>query len=342
MTSPVLEKTVTLPPGYILRPMTMDDAEAVVRVETAASQKRGDNEHYDPEETRRAWSEPEFELAKSSRALIAPDGEFVGLVTVWDTGSNPVHPFVGWEIMPRPDRHELALALLSWGGERAKEALDRCPPEARVSWKTGILAGYQLDLDIMRAAGLTPIRYFNRMLIEMQDEPEPLALPDGMSIRTFNYPDELPTLAAAQNEAWRDHFGYTEHPMDEILKDWRHWLETDKVFDPALWYLAIDDQSGEIAGMVLTRLESHEDPAVSYVNIVATRRPWRGRGIAKVLLRHSFREFWQRGRKLVSLYVDDSSPTGANRLYEQIGMHVSRQYIQHEKEIRPGVELANV
>lgn len=38
--------------------------------------------------------------------------------------------------------------------------------------------------------------------------------------------------------------------------------------------------------------------------------------------------------------MDAESLTGALRLYERAGMHVIRQVISYEKEIRAGVDLA--
>jgi mycothiol synthase len=341
MTAANLEKQSTLPEGCMMRPSTVEDAEAAAYVFTETSRVRGDNEVINPDDIREGWTEPDFDLAKSSRVVVAPDGKIVAVATVWDNFSKPVHPYVSWEVLHVPERNAIALTLLNWCDERAKEAIDRCPPEARISWITGILEGYAPDEDIMKAMDMKPTRYFNRMLIHLEKEPEAPVLPNGISIRTYQHPEELTTLVQAREEAWRDHFGYVERPLDEILKDWQRFIETDKLFDASLWYLAIDDASGEIAGMVLARIEDHEDPTVSYVNIVATRRAWRSQGIAKGLLRHAFREFWQRGRKVITLFVDDTSPTGANRLYEQIGMHVSRQYTRYEKELRAGVELAN-
>lgn len=342
MTTLILsERQYTLPAAYTVRPTTLDDAEAVAQVYTEASRMRGDNELFDAEDIRKEWKREEFHLANSSRVVLDAEGQIVATVTVWDYAPPPVHPWVEWDVINIPERQAVALYLLEWGEERARQAIDRCPPEARVSFKSGTLSTCKPDKALLETFGMTPLRCFSRMMITLQEEPQVPVLPNGISIRTFNYPDELPRLVAARDEAWRDHFGYVERPLEENLKEWRHWLENDKLFDPSLWYLAIDNESGEIASIVLCRREEWGNPDCGYVNIVATRRPWRGRGLAQALLQHGFRELWQRGRNVITLYVDDSSPTGATRLYERVGMHINRQYIQYEKELRPGVELAN-
>lgn len=58
------------------------------------------------------------------------------------------------------------------------------------------------------------------------------------------------------------------------------------------------------------------------------------------LLQRTFREFYLRGIYKVALDVDSQNLTGATRLYQRAGMHITRRYNTYEKEIRPGVELS--
>jgi len=44
----------------------------------------------------------------------------------------------------------------------------------------------------------------------------------------------------------------------------------------------------------------------------------------------------------MALGVDAESPTGATRLYERAGMHIGQQYATYSKELRAGIELADV
>ena len=70
-----------------------------------------------------------------------------------------------------------------------------------------------------------------------------------------------------------------------------------------------------------------------YVAAIGVRRPWRGKGYAKALLLHTFREFYDRGIKRVTLGVDAESPTGATHLYERVGMHVEQENLVFEKAL---------
>ena len=106
-----------------------------------------------------------------------------------------------------------------------------------------------------------------------------------------------------------------------------HWIQTNK-HDPALTFLALDGD--EIAGVAVNRYRD-----IAWVGQLAVRRPWRKRGLGLALLLHSFNEFYERGDRTVGLSVDSESWTGATRLYEKAGMHVTRRFDMYEKVIRP-------
>jgi mycothiol synthase len=74
------------------------------------------------------------------------------------------------------------------------------------------------------------------------------------------------------------------------------------------------------------------------VDVVAVRRPWRGRGLGLALLRHALGELYRRGVREVGLSVDAESITGAPRLYGRAGLRVSSSYALFQKELRPGRE----
>ena len=63
------------------------------------------------------------------------------------------------------------------------------------------------------------------------------------------------------------------------------------------------------------------------------RKPWRGRGIGRALLLHAFGEFHRRGDVHVGLGVDAENPTGATRLYESVGMRVTKEDVIFEKDL---------
>ena len=68
-----------------------------------------------------------------------------------------------------------------------------------------------------------------------------------------------------------------------------------------------------------------------WIGALGVRRAWRGQGLAKALLLHSFREFHRRGKRRVGLGVDSENPTGATKLYESVGMVVDTEQVVWEK-----------
>jgi mycothiol synthase len=107
-------------------------------------------------------------------------------------------------------------------------------------------------------------------------------------------------------------------------------------FDPYLWFLA--ESAGGITGACLCKTVACRGE----VDVVAVRRPWRGRGLGLALLRHAFGEFYRRGVREVSLSVDAESTTGAPRLYRRAGMRVAGRYMLYQRELRPGRNASEV
>jgi ribosomal protein S18 acetylase RimI-like enzyme len=69
------------------------------------------------------------------------------------------------------------------------------------------------------------------------------------------------------------------------------------------------------------------------VAAIGVRRPWRGRGLGRALLLHTFAEFQRRGVNRISLGVDTQNPTGATKLYESVGMRVELEDAVFEKAL---------
>ena len=177
------------------------------------------------------------------------------------------------------------------------------------------------------------------MQIEM-DEPVPAPeFPEGILLRTYQPGIDAEAAYRAQTNSFRDHFGFVEEPLEEGLEHFKHFWEQPG-FDPGLLFLAIDGTSGEIAGISLCPPHSIDDPELGWVSTLGVCRPWRKRGIGLALLRHSFNEFYRRGKRKVGLGVDAQNLTGALRLYENAGMHVQQVFDMYEKELRSGAEIS--
>ena len=174
------------------------------------------------------------------------------------------------------------------------------------------------------AAGWRPIRHSFQMRIDLGDDvPEP-SWPEGLAPRNLR-PGEEERVYEAQMDAFADHWDFHRAPFEE----WRSFTLDDPRFDPTLWWLIVDGD--ELAAISLNFWHFSGDPQFGWIGILGVRPPWRRRGLATALLRHSFRDFAGRGATRVGLGVDGENTTGAVRLYERAGMQVARRNDTYEK-----------
>ena len=170
---------------------------------------------------------------------------------------------------------------------------------------------------LLESRGYHDARHFFEMAIELTERP---AVPD-VPVEVF---DEsiAREFHDALDEAFQDHWEHQSQGFDE----WWERHRANPGYDPSLWFLVRDGD--DIAATC--RNEANRNGG-GYVAALGVRRPWRGKGYAKALLLHTFREFWDRGSTRVTLGVDAESPTGATHLYERVGMSVESENVVFEK-----------
>jgi mycothiol synthase len=213
--------------------------------------------------------------------------------------------------------------------ERGRERVPEAPNEVRVTLQGWIKGDHPPARTWAERRGYRVQRQFLRMAIELGAPPPAPAWPDGVSVRTFvPGQDERPTFDALE-AAFADHWGH----LPAVYEEWLPRTQAPS-FDPSLWLLAIDGDE------IVATATSSSGPDGGWVSGLGTRREWRGRGIARAILLETFGTFWRRGIRNVALGVDGQSLTGATRLYESAGMHVSARYDQVAKVLRDGVDPA--
>jgi len=208
---------------------------------------------------------------------------------------------------------------------RAREEEASVPAGERAYLQNATLNQDELTVSFYRERGYEAVRGFRGMVIELEQEPVPAAVP-GIEIRPYRHPDEGQAFHAAQQEAFADHW---EHRPTS----WEEWQEKRfgrETFDPTLWWVATDGDA--IAGVIFG--ERRRDPDQGWIDVLGVRPAYRRRGIAEALLKTAFAEFYRRGERRVGLGVDAESPTGATRVYERAGMRTLWHAIVYEKELR--------
>lgn len=194
-------------------------------------------------------------------------------------------------------------------------------PDAKVMGYTSAADGPLKAL--YEKAGYILVRHSYRMRIDLEREPPEPEWPKDFTVRTMRAGEER-RFYDAQMASFADTWMFSLEPYES----WRHWMVEDPVFDPSLWFVA--EKGGNLGGILIGRAPENE-PGVGWVRIVGVIPEHRQQGLGQALLRHSFREFADRGFKAVGLGVDAENPTGAVRVYERAGMHVERTNLIYEK-----------
>lgn len=327
------EFEATLPPGYVVRPAVMDDIPEVVEIENRRARHDIGEGDMTVARLRMFWEEPGRDIARDTRVVVDDHGRVVACADVYEEEPFDAHE-LAFVVDPDHSGKGIENWVIGWGIQRACASLAKAPTTGQVTLETQVWATNVENQKRLRAAGFEQSRVWNRMIVEMDAPPEEDGIPSGIAIRAFQR-DEVDRVHEAWEDAQRDEWGFSSLTPEEF----RYFLvEQEEDFDPSLWFLAIDDASGEIAGYCLCRWERPGVAEAGQVRYLGVRRQHRRRGIGAALLRHAFAEFYQRGRRAVSLNVDSSSLTGAERVYERAGMRIAAQAIVFEKVLRENRE----
>jgi mycothiol synthase len=328
-----------LPAGYVSRPASLADLDAVIETINAATRDLIGMDKYTASDYAVEWKQSGFNPDTDTRLVIAPDGQVAGVYEFWDLMQPHVRYAVWGRVHPQHEGRGVGSHLLAWADQRALLSLEKAPPGARVvlqGFVPSIIAGADA---LFADNGYELIRHSLRMVIELEAAPPAPVWSDGIVLRTMQEGEEADVLRAAR-EAFKDHWGHVETPFEEDFERWMQRLHNDERFDPSLWFLAMTGD--EIAGVSLCWSRSFDDPTMGWVGTLGVRRPWRRQGLGMALLQHSFGEFYRRGTTIVGLGVDAQNLTGALRLYTKAGMHSDHrhQHSIYEKELRAGNDLS--
>jgi mycothiol synthase len=316
----------------------MADVEALAALMNAYSLAIRGRETLTLEQVKSQMGTPGFDPKMDTILVLSPKGDLVAIATVFDLA--PPHVRVNAQCVVHPQHmwKGIGTTLAEWIEERASQAVPEAPDGARVYLGQSLDEKEKAAQDLLEGRGYSTVRHFWRMLIEMDAPPPAPVFPDGVRVRAVDPEKDLVRGTLAARDAFKDHWGYVEVPLDKELERYRYQMANDPDFDPTLFFFGV--QGDEIAGVCYCLPKLERDESTGYVMVLGVRRPWRRQGLALALLHHAFGEFYRRGVKRVALHVDAQSLTGATRLYEKAGMHPDETSHAYEKELRPGFDLA--
>ncbi len=319
-----------------LRAPVMEDIPAVVALLNVVSLAEQGVKQATEDDLHREWGLPSVSPEQDARLAYTAAGDLVGFVDTWGRASFTEIRLLGC-VHPDWQGQGIGAALMDWAETHAAETmLPHVPEGARVALATGTNARNDRAARLYQRRGYRVVRHFWRMVGELDQASQPALpdWPDGITIRPYIPKLDDRFVFQVMQDSFRDHWGFHAKPFDE----WRQWATSGEDFDPGLWFLAVTLESGgnEIVGAALCRAGLPEDPDMGWVGALGVLREYRQRGIGTALLRYAAGEFHRRGKARVGLTVDSENLTGATRIYERAGMHVTRQWDRYEKVLREG------
>jgi mycothiol synthase len=191
------------------------------------------------------------------------------------------------------------------------------------------------QVERLERAGFVLARRYAQMVRPDFEAIPALPEPEGLELRRADPADDTLVRRVWEmgDEVFREHFG-TSHQTDA---DWRKFIESPET-QPALWCLAIDAASGELAGHILNYLGEPEADGtiVGWTESIAVRAPYRRRGLAGAMLAQSLRIVRDAGAARAALGVDQQNPNQAMTLYQRLGFEITMEELEFHRDITPG------
>ena len=315
-----------------MRPLTADDLVEICALINRAQQADGIAQQLTLAELVEQLTSEAYDLPNRSLAVLDDAGGIVAFSLVEHRpaavlGADEQTCHLEGCVDPRWRRQGLGTALLDWSVEVSTavlQALDGDLPK-RIRFGT-----YETIADIAviaARAGFVPVRWFEELLRPLDDLPQPATV---AGIRVERWPEGRDEeLRAVKNTAFRDHWGSSLSTAEA----WRTQLHghTGRL---DLSFVAVDEASDEPVALLVTGRYPDDDALLGrrdgWVQTLATLRPWRGRGLGSALIARALAAYAAAGLTHASIGVDSDNPSGAARLYRQLGFQLSRRSVVHQ------------
>jgi ribosomal protein S18 acetylase RimI-like enzyme len=249
------------------------------------------------------------------------DGKVIGYTwLIWweERNGTTLYLHLGW-LVPEWRRKSIGRALLRWQEQRLRQIAQTQPMT-----KLCVLGGNADETQpgnraLLLSEGYTLAFTFVWMTCQIPTEPIQLTpLPNGLEIRPVER-EHLPVIYIANEEAFSE-----SHDRPESYEIWLSELGGPDP-DTSLWIVAWDGD--QIAGYVI----STSDEEGAHTPWVATRSPWRRRGLGKALMTRMLQRCQERGITQADIGTRAENPGKSLHLYESVGYQVVRRQPRYRK-----------
>jgi ribosomal protein S18 acetylase RimI-like enzyme len=286
------------------------------------------------EEVASEWEFSTFDLNQHTLYAFTETGQNIAFAELRYWRDIPVDPVLFAYVHPEYREQGIGTRLLEWGLKRAEIFIPLIPEHARFSLRA--FANLEDGQQLLENNGFICMRQSHMMSIELSDDMPQAQFPDGFRIVTMKEHPVLEDFVHVYQETFRDHRGSIDEPLEAAVTRWKSII-TNGNFPPENFMILKEGQ--EDAAVLIMANKSEDDPDKAFVQTLGTMPNYRRRGLATQMMYLAFQTGRKMGKPRIGLSVDASSLTGANKLYEKIGMRVDMVYNAYEREIRAGVEL---
>jgi mycothiol synthase len=302
--------TPTFPPDHRLRAATPADADAVFAVVDARAQADGVLPHYSAADLPREWALPGVDLARDS--WVVEDAEGIA-AAAWLVPEPPyaevcVHPRASGRGIGSALRPAIEARAVEKGVGRLIQAVSSTDEPGRA---------------LLEAAGYAEAHRYTFMQVELEGPPAKPRLPDGIAVRAFEPGRDDRAVFDVDAAAFAGAPDLIPQPFDAWRVEHVQAAAVRPQASPLAW------AGDELAGFALNQMRA---PGLGYVEILAVDAAWRGRGLGRALLLHSFAELAAIGARAVGLGVAGHNER-ARGLYESVGMRPRYVMLRYEKRL---------
>lgn len=263
------------------------------------------------------WERPGFDFDQDTWVFEC-DGVVVGFGHLAPRGDSDL-VLMAWT-HPHHDEWALSFSLMSAMEPRAREIAATSP------YKRGITIASERENGLrvaIEAEKFKPDALFVEMMmtLEVVDLAAP-RLDEGLELRDFKV-SEAPHFYEALTETFAEHWGAGFPPFDEWWRD----VQRLEGYDPSLSLVVTSGP--RIVGVMFAHI--HGD--IGEIHDIGVLREHRGKGIGEALMWAILQRLQERGAAKVRLWVDTKNVTNAIRLYEKVGMTVTRRMHFYAKDL---------
>jgi len=324
-----MDAEVSLPTKYSFRPIRRSDLAAIIEMTARAVEADRSVGPATEDNLAQIFQILGERVETNTLAAISGEGSLAALALVLvRPGKDELLAMLDGNVHVEHRGRGLGSYILHWMEQRAREEHEQMGGGLPLVMRTSC-ADHLVDrISLFEQNGFQAARYAFEMQRDLTQPIPEKELPENLRLVSWSRALD-DDLRQAFNAAFRGSWGVPE--MDEQL--WPQIFTGVPQFRADLSFLVLEGD--EIAGFCINWVNEAKNEQrgvqegwVEALGVIPERR---GQGLASVLLAHSMNEFLAAGMEQAALDVDTQNPTGALRLYENMGFVATKRTVMFTK-----------